>query len=207
MKVEVITFQDWRKNKFPSDQVVVTVSKSTTWSKGLSPFFLGPCSLYDNYIAKNVENAWQYSKVYSEFMDGDVVSDRYYTWAKRGWEADSAHRYPMGKDARPLFSIWKKNGETVRLSYVEARKGIYIPLYYKAVKDTEAFSNLKAKYEELKAKEQDLYLVDFDAYRHHASGKSYTDVINNPLRKMGHAFVLAMALEIPNELEKAIGNR
>lgn len=29
----------------------------------LSPFFLGPVSLYDGHVAKNVENAWQYAKV------------------------------------------------------------------------------------------------------------------------------------------------
>ena len=37
MKLEFITFQDWRKMKFDKKDVVITVSKSTNWSKGLSP--------------------------------------------------------------------------------------------------------------------------------------------------------------------------
>lgn len=31
-------------------------------ARRLSPFFLGPVALYDGHVAKNVENAWQYSK-------------------------------------------------------------------------------------------------------------------------------------------------
>ena len=43
-------------------EYINTTSKSNNWSKGLSPFFLGPCELYDSYKALNVENAWQYNK-------------------------------------------------------------------------------------------------------------------------------------------------
>ena len=112
----------------------------------------------------------------------------------------NAHRYPMGKGAIPLFSYW--NGE--KLTYVEARKKIYIPLYYKAVKDTEAFDILKQKYDDLKAQEKDLYLVDFDAYRHKKMDMSYKEVVNCENRKMGHAFVLAMMLEEDKKLQSAI---
>ena len=35
---------------------------SQEWSKGLSPFFLGPVPLWDGMVATNVENAWQYCK-------------------------------------------------------------------------------------------------------------------------------------------------
>ncbi|MFA5313440.1 MAG: hypothetical protein WC375_09030 [Methanomassiliicoccales archaeon] len=200
MQIEVITFQDWRKLKIPNDQVIVTVSKSKTWSRGLSPFILGPCKLYDGNISKNMENAWQYSKVYPEFLVNGVVSDAYMDWAKRGWDRQEAHRYPMGKDARPLFSLW--SGQ--RYDYVPARKKIYIPLYYKAVRHTEAFKRLQEHYERSKRDNLDLYLVDFDAYRHKSMGRTYRDVINDPNRKMGHAFVLAMMLEIPERLNRAI---
>lgn len=203
--IEVITFQDWRKENFPKDQVIVTVSKSTTWSQGLSPFILGPCKLYEDYESKNMENAWQFTKVYTEHatMDGDIHTS-YWEWAKNGWASDIAFRYPMGKGRKPLFSLWKVNGEFKKLDYIEARKRIYIPLYYHAVKNTEAFEKLKQKYEQLNKDGKDLYLVDFDAYRHKIMHKSYSDVINNPARKMGHAFVLAMMLEEPEKLELAI---
>lgn len=41
-------------------EVINTTSRSDTWSRGLSPFFLGPVDLYDGYKSINVENAWQF---------------------------------------------------------------------------------------------------------------------------------------------------
>jgi len=200
MKLEVITFQDWRKMGLEKEDVVVTVSKATDWAQGLSPFILGPCKLYGDYEAKNVENSWQFSKAYACHVKDGEITDEYFEWAKRGWEDPRAHRYPMGKGAIPEFSYW--NGE--KLSYVQARKKIYIPLYYRAVKDTFAFKVLKNMYERKQEEGRNLYLVDFDAYRHKELGMSYREVIHCAERKMGHAFVLAMALECPDKLEKAI---
>lgn len=40
-----------------------------------------------------------------------------------------------------------------------------------------------------------LVLWDFDGYDHQALGISLAEVIEDPRRKMGHAFVLAMLLE------------
>ena len=45
MKIEVIMYQDLRKIGCSKEDVVVTVSKSTDWSKGLSPFVLGPSDI------------------------------------------------------------------------------------------------------------------------------------------------------------------
>jgi hypothetical protein len=47
----------------------------------------------------------------------------------------------------------------------------------------------------MQAQQQDLVLVDFDAYDHRALGYSWADVMNDPERKMGHGFVLAMMIE------------
>lgn len=45
--------------RVPTDGVVIdTTSHSTNWSKGLSPFFLGPVELYDDYEAKTFENGY-----------------------------------------------------------------------------------------------------------------------------------------------------
>jgi hypothetical protein len=45
------------------------------------------------------------------------------------------------------------------------------------------------------ADEQGLIIRDYDAYDHRALGYSWDDVMNDPNRKMGHGFVLAMMLE------------
>lgn len=196
MKIEVITFAHCKNIDKDRDTIIITVSKANNWMRGLSPFILGPCPLYGDFISKNMENAWQFSKVYPEFIDGEKIKDEYFEWARKGWEDSTAHRYPMGKGKIPNFSYW--DGQ--KLGYVAARKKIYIPLYANAVKDTEAFKYLKATYETCIKDNRDLYLVDFDAYRHKQMGMTYTDVANCSTKKMGHAFVLAMMLEAQQEL-------
>ena len=168
--------------------VINTTSRSNTWSKSLSPFFLGPVDLYSGFSSKNVENAWQYSKVYQKYADsnGDPTPE-YFVWAQNGWNSDRAFRYPMGVGAAPLYSYWAG----AKYDYITARQKIYMPLYAESVKLTSAYSKLK----KLAAGPDDLYLWDFDAYNHKALGLTYDQVINDPTKKMGHAFVLAMLLD------------
>lgn len=177
--------------KYPTPEgatVINTTSRSDNWSKGLSPFFAGPVDLYARYKSYNVENAWQFSKVYYNHVDSqDNPTQEYFAWAKKGWDAIQAYRYPMGKGSVPLYSYW--DGD--KLTYIEARKKIYIPLYAQAVQKTFAFQKLKKMHEE----GGDLYLWDFDGYNHKALGLTYEQVINDSNRKMGHAFVISMLLE------------
>ncbi len=148
---------------------------------------LGPCELYGGYKALNMENAWQYAKVYDRHTTFDGPSEDYFKWAKAGWDNPKAVRYPMGKGAKPEYSWW----DGVAYSYIAARKKIYAPLYAKAVENTLSFKRLKEMAESL----PELWLWDFDGYDHKALGMSYTDVLNCESKKMGHAFVLAMMLE------------
>lgn len=177
------------KFNLPEEAVAIeTTSRSTNWSQGLSPFYLGPCELYDGYVSKNMENGWQYSKVYQDHLDYDgKVSGRYFQWAQGGWSNYRAVRYPMPKGEVPLFSYWQ--GE--RLGYVEARKKIYIPLYSKAVAKTEAFKKLK----DIHKSNENIYLIDFDAHSLTPGTYDYWDLWNNDKIKVGHAYVLAMMLE------------
>lgn len=187
-KVRVIGPKD--KEPLPKDSILIyTISRTNTWGKAFSPFYLGPCKLYGNFISKNVENAWQYSKVYRCHVDDKGnPNKRYFEWAKSGWESNWAKRYPIRKGAKPLYSLWDGN----KLSYVNARKKIYVPLYFKAVKETPAYQRLKDLYE---TSEKEIYLWDFDGYNNEKLGMSLKDVLNNPNRSMGHAFVLASMLE------------
>lgn len=173
----------------PKDMVIInTTSSSTNFGKGLSPFILGPCELYDGMISMNMENAWQFSKVYPKHVDENGEPTIHYRmWAKKGWSDGYAHRYPMGKNAKPLYSLW--DGE--KLDYIEARKKIYIPLYRDAVKDRLAFKKLKNLYEI----HGTIGLWDYDGYNYKEKGMTLEEVVNNPKLKMGHAFVLAMMLE------------
>jgi hypothetical protein len=162
--------------KDPKDKYAInTTSSSTSWTMDLSPFYLGPVDLYHDFVSKNVENAWQYSKVYKKHLDADGnLTNEYWKWAATGWDKEYADRYPMGKGATPEFCLW--DGE--KLGYIEARKKVYIPLYQHQYKQT-----------------GNLVLFDFDGYDHDALGMSMEDVINCETKKMGHAFVLKMLLE------------
>lgn len=178
------------KFNYPEDEskIINTTSRSNIWTRGLSPFFLGPVNLYNGYTSKNVENGWQYSKVYTEFADLDQnPTSRYFEWAKAGWNKTYADRYPMGRGIKPLYCWWA--GE--KLEYVEARKQIYIPLYSKAVRNTDAFAKLKEIYKS----EKIIWLWDFDAHNLTPGKFSYYELINNENVKIGHAYVLAMMLE------------
>jgi len=174
--------------------VIMTMSRSVvSWQRGLSPFYLGPVKLYGGHTARNVENAWQFCKVYKSHLGPDGnPSPEYFAWAKKGWGDTKAHRYPMGKGAVPEYSWW--DGE--KLEYVQARKKIYAPLYIKAVAGTDSWKRLKHEYEA----NSDIVLWDFDAYDHRAFSMTYKDVLNEQKRKMGHAFILAMLLECKDEV-------
>lgn len=74
--------------------------------------------------------------------------------------------------------------------YIEARKRIYAPLYAEQVVKSEGYARLL----EFKKKFDMIILLDYDAYDHKALGYDLTGVLNNPNKKMGHAFVLAMLL-------------
>jgi len=185
--IHVIGTRD-KKDAPKGSTVINTTSTSDTWSQRLSPFLLGPVQLYGGHIARNVENAWQYSKVYPCYVDKDGnPTSAYFDWAQNGWNDPKAHRYPMGKDVKPLYSYW--DGE--HLDYVQARRRIYIPVYANAVKDTEAFHQLK----NIAVMFDDLYLWCFDGYNHKKLSLTYDQVIDDPNRKMGHSFVLAMLLD------------
>lgn len=172
--------------------LVNTTSGSTTSSRGLSPFFLGPIALYDGFVAQNMENAWQYCKVYAEHADTDGnPTEAYWVWAKAGWANPTAVRFPMGRGAKPLYSLWK--GE--KLDYIQARHKIYAPLYAAAVSKTPAFKELKQLYEKCIKSNEPLGLVDFDGWDHVGQGIPLEAVIMYPKPKMGHAFVLAGLLE------------
>lgn len=155
----------------------------TDW-RALSPMLLGPVQLYAGMWSRTVENGWQYAKAYPGYEDPAA----YWPWARGGWASPQAVRYPMGKGARPLHSLWAGD----ELGYIGARRRIYLPLYAQAVRfgPLNLFLALRER-----ARQNDIAILDFDAYDHRALGYSWDDVVSDPGRKMGHGFVLAMMIE------------
>lgn len=172
-------------------------NQDSVMSRGLSPFFLGRdtgVECYDGLRAWNMENAWQYAKVYKQHTDASgSPTQEYFKWRDYGWSKLSADRHPMGIGTKPLYSLWRVDGKLKHLGYVEAREQIYLPLYATLVVKTEAFKRLKAMHEAGTC----LVLADFDGYNNFKTRPKMTwaDVLHCDKRKMGHAFVLAMLLE------------
>lgn len=177
------------RSRFPKTEgfeTILTTSNSTTWSKGLSPFYLGPCKLWGEHQALKMENAWQYSKVYREHVGPDgMPTNDWFVWAQMGWNQDFAKRYPMGKGTRPAYSYW----DGKRYSYVDARIKIYFPLYRNAVKETQAWRMLKAVHERT-----NLNLWDYDGYNEELESMTLADALQDGSRPMGHAFILKAML-------------
>ena len=175
-------------NRAPEGMQVINVTSRSRedWSRTLSPFFLGPVELYDDHVAVRMENAWQFSKVYPQHVDAHgEPTEQYWKWARLGWQSSWAHRYPMGRGAKPLYSWW--GGE--KLTYVQARRKIYIPLYAQCVRKTEAWQRLQQMYQE----QTSLAFWDFDGYDRGAM--TWEQVMDCETKKTGHALVLGMMLE------------
>lgn len=197
-RVTIIGPRDRDRTRDPDAIVVNCTSRSNDFGKAFSPFTLGPVHLYGGHIAQNVENAWQFCKVYRQHTKpgpepttlepySTAPTEEYFRWAKKGWGSKQAFRYPMGKGAIPTYSYW--DGE--RLDYISARERIYLPLYRQAViNQRDAFEHLKAMYES----GHHVILWDFDGYNHGSARMSLWDVLQSSMRPMGHAFVLAMML-------------
>lgn len=169
----------------------VTSSGRKPWNL-LSPFKLGPVSLYGGMQSLNVENAWQYAKLYERFADEDGnPTPAYYKWAKQGWANPKAGRYPMGKGVKPLCSIW--NGK--KLDYITARKRIYLPLYAQGSLNSPVFAKLLELVEQLAKNDKDLVLLDFDAPKKPEcpDNEGLLKKVNTP-KTMGHAFALKMLI-------------
>jgi hypothetical protein len=185
MNYSVIVRKIWDKVPEEYSSVNCTSRSTEYWSKQLSPFIVGPVSI-DGETALNVENGWQYSKVYPCHVDeNNEIKLEYFEWRQKGFQTKQGIRYPMGKGVKPLFSYvdGKRHG------YFEAKKNIYVPLYSNAVLQTGAFENLVSFVE----KKKKVCILDFDAYDH--TGMTKEEIITNPSKIFGHGFCLMWLLQ------------
>lgn len=178
----------------------VTSRSSNHIARALSPFLLGKDGMdaYNGMTAYCVENVWQYSKVYSGMADSNgEPNDEYWKWMTEGFRKMRAVRYPMGKGAKPLYSLW--NGE--KYGYIEARKNIYAYLYAKEAFKSEQYKVIKQVFD----MGRKICIYDFDAYNREERRMTLRDVIEYPNMKCGHGFILEMMLRGIIEIDEANG--
>ncbi|GAH64165.1 unnamed protein product [marine sediment metagenome] len=101
----------WVRNLY--DCLEVNTTSNTGKYRELSPFMLPAPP------AKNLENLWQFSKVYLEHLVDDVIQPVWFQWRDNGWVDKRAHRYPMGKGRKPEFSYWNGGGEVVAFVLID----------------------------------------------------------------------------------------
>jgi len=178
------------KHKIPEGGIVMDVtSRSNTWTRAFSQFYLGPVDLYDGHVSINLENAFQFSRVYAEYNGyDDCPSVNYWEWAKKGWATKVPIKYPFGVWNKHLYHWW----DGKKISNLEAQNNIFLRLYKEAVIKTNEFKRLKDLYENT---EKDIYLLDFEGYNHRFLERSWDEVINNPDQPVGQGFALCMILE------------
>ena len=175
------------KDKLPDNAVVVnTTSRSKDFGKALSPFMNQGPIVFGDWVSENVENLWQFSKVYPEHLDDFKA---WCAWRDSGLKDKHAHRYPMGKGKRPLFSwamlddSWEDFPQE-KIDYISARKTIYIPAYrYKLEKYCMKQINMLIGMLHV----TDVYLWDFDGFM---SERTFDELVNDPNKALGHAFII-----------------
>lgn len=128
INIYAIGYRDTTPN---NTRVIDTTSRSIDGGKIFSPFFIGEVN-FENGYAKNVENAYQFSKVWKEHLNEDgTIKKEYYKWRKEGFNNTKAIRYPMGKGNNAEFSLL---GDT-KMDYQEAKDKIYKKIYIEAFKN------------------------------------------------------------------------
>jgi hypothetical protein len=178
------------KHTIPEGVISMDVtSRSSNWGRLFSPFNLGPVKLYDEHWAYNIENGYQFSKVYPDFSTVyDLPAGHYWEWATKGWHTTKPIKYPLGVWSKHLYHWW----DGKKLTNLEAQNQIFLPLYKSAVTKTSAFLRLKEMYETSK---EDIYLIDFEGYNHRYLEKTWDQVVSDPDRPVGQGFALCMLLE------------
>jgi len=176
MRIITISYNDL----LPQGYIEVNCTSRGDKYKELSPFTHYDVRFKDIF-ANNVENAWQFSKVYPQHDDNGTPNEKWYEWRERGFKSSFAYRYPMGKGAKPLYSYV----DGVKYDYVSARKEIYFPLYIDFCLHNSVFLEL---YKEVCDGYECYAIRDFDAYK--MKKLTLKEVVNNPYKKVGHGFVL-----------------
>ena len=94
MQVLTLSYRD----KLPEGYIEIDcTSRGKKWRQ-LSPFINRSIATIDGLVAQNMENLWQFSKVYKDFLDVDSnILPTYYDWRLTGFADRYANRYPMGK--------------------------------------------------------------------------------------------------------------
>lgn len=218
------------------DRIIINVtsrSHDQALARQLSPFFIGPVTGPDGATAPNLEVFWQVGKVFPHHDNGGTPNSDYFEYRKKMYGAapgtipKPVMRHPYRAfgyepDDMLYWAYWNKDkNEYETLSYLEARKKIYVPEYAKLVANSPALKYMRELLEEGKK----IALLDFDGFNYYCdeamkiryrayvlkckkekipvslTEKDFTDIkdmksaINFAHMSVGHAFVVKALLQ------------
>lgn len=166
----------------------------------LSPFRLGPIDHGQPSLppAKNLENFFQFNKVYSDEVDKNTQpTQKFFDTQLKGYLDEVPHRHkPQYKIEKCLYSIWEKKDKTlVSLSYVESRQ-IYSHFYVKYAREQEAFKKLVKLHED----GYNICIYGYDGYpTNDVKASDMEEYYLDPSKPFGHELVLYTMLKYKPE--------
>lgn len=171
------------QDRIPSDRKLIDVSyKGTEKWKLLSPAIPSHVWCYGSLSAVCMQNAWMYSLVFKEHDNGGVPSPEWYDYRDKGFRRKTAvfnlKLAEAGK--KPLYVYWNNT----RFGLREARKHIYIPLYHRSIKNSQAMKELRKLY-------RDGHRLAIRDFNHYPIGdKTFDEILRDLNSPFGHVLVL-----------------
>lgn len=160
------------------DRVIVDLTSRNpdrVFARQVSPFYVGPVTGPDGAHADSLEVFWQVGKVFPHHDGAGQPNEEYFAYrdkmyrAKPGQIPKPVMRHPYREfgyepDDMLYWAWWNKEiGAYENLSYLEARKKVYVPEYAKLVANSPALQELKRLLDDGKK----IALLDFDGFNYY----------------------------------------
>ena len=145
------------------------------FARQVSPFYVGPLQGPDGACCDSLEVYWQIGKVFEHHDNNGQPNEAYFAYrekmygAKPGEIPKPVMRHPYKEfgytpDDMLYWAYWNaEKGEYERLSYLEARKKVYVPEYAKLVANSDAMKYMK----DLVDQGKKIALLDFDGFNYY----------------------------------------
>jgi hypothetical protein len=179
-------------------------------AKQFSPMYLGPVNEIEIFgigdqVSQNLENYWQYGKLFKELGHIDetgLITQQWYIFRSKGYAKVKGDRHPDGTKSNIVKFVDDRGNRHFQyytaissmyinnvLDYINSRKLIYAPVYGWLVVRTQAFKELKSMIDS----GQNVQILDFDVSQgsHEITLELLRQKINDPTSPFGHGYVLA----------------
>lgn len=172
----------------------------------LSPMKLGPITDAEGNTALIFENYWQFGKMWQSAGHIDPSSgkptDKWLAFRRKGYALAKGKRRPLPIKKYGTANRAHYNGRSY--DYVHSRKAIYVPIYYRLIKDLPAIHAMR----EMLNSGQKIMIVDLDGPPRNSypngmpmTVENWRRLINDPRISFGHGYVVAALLAgLPEEV-------